>query len=293
MDIEDIELNCNLDFEPEIKNKYNHIIIDIFNNNCPDYYNNDNTDVQIIIALYYYSKKNIDKSINILLGAHNKGNLRATCTLGILYNILNDKENSIKFFTHGSDNNHILSSTNLAYEYLCQGQTDLFIYYNKNGLDKNDENALINLAIYYWNVEKKYNNAIDIFKNLFINNNYRAYYECAKLVKNINEKIEYLTQAIKIKPKKTYIDLLIKMTGDYERYILYKNNNINITKFINIDNAITIKYLENDMSKYSRCPICINFSNQKKELFTLKCNHSICNICIMKYCQKKCCICYA
>ena len=62
MDIEDIELYCNLDFETEIKNKYRNIIVDLFNNNCPDYYiNNEDLDIQILVGLYYFSKKDYDK----------------------------------------------------------------------------------------------------------------------------------------------------------------------------------------------------------------------------------------
>ena len=71
-----------------------------------------------------------------------------------------------------------------------------------------------------------------------------------------------------------------------------KKYNININKLINIDNSITIRYLENDISRYSRCPACNITSNIKTELFKLKCNHSLCYHCILKYCQNKCCICY-
>jgi len=90
--------------------------------------------------------------------------------------------------------------------------------------------------------------------------------------------------------------MLVLITGDYERCLLYKNNNININKFIKIDNAATIKYLENDISRYSRCPACYinnitsNY-NEKVELFKLKCNHSFCNNCIIKYCKNKCYLC--
>ena len=288
--IEEIELYNNLDFEQNIKEKYNNIIIDIFNNNCPDKYDNDNN-IQIISALYYYAHKDYNKAINLLLSSHNMDNLTATCSLGILYNILDEKDKSIKYLTYGADKNHILSATNLAYEYLCQGDFSLFLYYNKMGLDVNDENALINSIIYNWNIKKDYNLAINIFNK--ISNNYRACYEYAKLHKDIDEKKKYLIKAIQLKPKKAYIEMLIKHTGDYERYLLYKKNNININQLINIDNALTIKYLENDITKFSKCPICINNSSEKKELFKLKCNHSFCNNCIIKYSQKSCCICYA
>ncbi len=302
MDIYDIELHCNLDFDPRIKTKYKNIILDIFNNMCPDtYYRkndiNNNTDIMMIVALYHASKKEYVVAINILLEAYDMNyDNNISCTLGIIFNILNEKEESIKYFKLGADNNHILSATNLAYEYLSQGEIELFSYYNSIGLKENDENSRINYAIYLWNFKKYIESAEHLFNGLYINNNYRAYFEHAKLVSDINKKKELLLKAIKLKPKKTYINMLVLITGDYERCLLYKNNNININKFIKIDNAATIKYLENDISRYSRCPACYITSNitsnKKVELFKLKCNHSFCNDCIIKYCKNKCCLCY-
>ncbi len=294
MNLEEIELHCNFDFEPEIKHKYGDMILDIFNNMCPDNYNNYNNynmdpDIMIIIALYYISKKEYEKAIKLLLDAINFSNctnLRAICTLGILYNILNDKDKSIYYFKMSSDKGHVLSSTNLAYEYLSQGEFDLFFKYNLIGLDYNDDNALINQGIYLWNILKDYNKAIDIFKKL-INNNYRACYEYAKLVGNIEQKKELLIKAIKLKPKKSYIDMLKKITNDFERYELYKNYNIKTQIFKNYDNIeFNIKF---NISKFSRCPCCIK--SEKVELLTLKCNHSFCINCIKKYCNNKCCLC--
>ncbi len=297
--MDDIELYCNFDFEPEIKEKYSNIIIDIFNNNCPGkYYNNSmDADIMIIIALYDISKKDYESAIDMLLEAINRNSIaymRASCTLGILYNILNDKEQSIYYFKKGADDRHILSATNLAFEYLCQGEFDLFLKYNQIGLDnqtESTENALINQAIYFWNVLKKYNKAIDIF-NKIINTNYRACYEYAKLVGNIEQKKELLIKAIKLKPKICYINMLKKITNNFERYELYKNYNIKTESFQNYDNfEFNIKF---NISRFSRCPICINYktTSNKIELFTLKCNHSFCENCIKKYCKKNCCLCY-
>jgi hypothetical protein len=295
MDLEDIELYCNLDFDPDMKKKYENIIIDIFNNfnnMCHDNNNQDNPDIMVIVALYYISKKEFTIAINILLEAinNNYNNYNISCTLGIILNILNKKEDSIKYFKLGADNNHILSATNLAYEYLCQGNRDLYFYYNNIGFINNDENAQINKAIYLWTFKKDIISAEEIFNNL--SNNYRAYYEHAKLISDINKKKELLMKAIQLKPKKPYIDMLISLTGDYERNLLYKKYNININKLINIDNSITIRYLENDISRYSRCPTCCNNIKIKTELFKLKCNHSLCYNCIVKYCKNNCCICY-
>ena len=297
MDLEEIELNCNFDFEREIKKKYGNIIIDIFNNSCPDKYINNNIDIDmmIIIALYYIYNKDYDNAIEILIEAinNNQNNftwVKASCTLGVLYNILDDKIKSIKYFKLGADEGHILSSTNLAFEYLCQGEFDLFFKYNKIGLDNqtegSDENALINEGIYLWNVLKKHKDASNIFDKL-IDTNYRACFEYAKLVNNLYIKKELLMKAIKLKPKKTYIDMLKRLTCDFERYELYKNYNIKQDTLKNYDNfEFNIKF---NITRYSRCPICIN--NEKVELFTLKCDHSFCSSCIKKYCNKKCALC--
>ncbi len=292
MDLDAIELYCNFDFEPEIKEKYGDMILDIFNNMCPGNYYSNNTDdnMMIIIALYDISKKDYQNAIEMLEEAIKRHSLRASCTLGILYNILDDNEKSIYYFKLGADVGHMLSSTNLAFEYLCQGEFDLFMKYNKIGLNCNDENALINEGIYLWNIVKNYNKATDIF-NKMIDTNYRACYEYAKLVGNIKQKIELLTKAIKLKPKKSYIDMLKKITNDFERYELYKKHDINTHTFKNYDNfEFNIKF---NISNFSRCPVCYNKKSDKVELFTLKCNHSFCSNCIKKYSQKNCCLCYS
>ncbi len=299
MDLDAIELYCNFDFEPEIKEKYSDMIIDVFNNMCPGaYYNNNiDTNMMIIIALYDITKKDYKNAIDILEEAiqRSKTNspeyFRTYCTLGILYNILDDKDKSIHCFKIGADEGHLQSSTNLAYEYLCQGEFDLFFIYNQIGLEHNDDNALINRGIYLWTVVKDYNGASEILKYLINNNNYRACYEYAKLVGNINQKIEYLLKAIKLKPKRTYIDMLKKFTNEFERYELYKRHDIKTDIFKNYDNfEFNIKF---NISKFSRCPSCYKDAQKshKVELYTLKCNHSFCSNCIKKYCKNKCCLC--
>ncbi len=291
MDLDAIELYCNFDFELEIKEKYGDMILDIFNNMCPGNYYSNNMDenMMIIIALYDISKKEYENAIEILEEAIKRNSVKAMCTLGILYNILNDKDKSIYYFKLGYEHGHLLSTTNLAYEYLCQGDFDLFFKYNKIGLDCNDENALINEGIYLWNVVKNYNKATLVFNKL-INTNYRACFEYAKLVGNSEQKKELLIKAIKLKPKKTYIDMLKKITNNFERYELYKKHDIKTHTFQNYDNfEFNIKF---NISNFSRCPACFKLGSEKIELFTLKCKHSFCSNCIKKYCTKYCCICY-
>jgi hypothetical protein len=283
--IEEIEFDNNLDFKDEIKIKYNNIIIEIFNGSNK-YINTINTELQIILGLYYIKTKNYDKAYNILLFAHNIGDLDATCTLAIFYHTYrNNRQKAIEYFKYAADRGHTLAANNLAFEYLSIGEFDLFFKYNDIDNNMNNENALINHGIYLYNVLKDYDNSEECF-NI---NNYRAYFEYSKLVPNIEYKKQLLIKAIKLKPKKIYIDMLKKITDDFERNELYKKNNINTNIFKNYDNNQF--NITNNLNRFNRCPICINNNNYKIELITLKCNHSFCNDCIKKYCKKKCCIC--
>ena len=83
--------------------------------------------------------------------------------------------------------------------------------------------------------------------------------------------------------------MLKKITYSFERYELYKNYNIKTDIFKNYDNIeFNIKF---NMTRFSRCPVCIDNNYDKIELFTLKCNHSFCCNCIKTYCKNKCCLC--
>ncbi len=283
--IEEIEFENNLDFTKDNIKKYHNNIIDIFNNS------NINNDMNIIFALYYLSINDYDKANDILLKLHNSGDLDATCTLAIFHHVYNnDKNKAMEYFKFASNKGHLLSSFNLAFEYLCDGEFELFLHYNDIENNMNNGYALINHAIYLWNIKKDYINSEKYFKIAFNNYyNYRAYFEYAKLIKNIDIKKELLIKAIKLKPKKIYIDMLKKITDDFERYELYKKNDIN-SKFIYNYDRFQFNII-NNLSRFSRCPCCININDYKMELTTLKCNHSFCNDCIKKYCKKKCCIC--
>jgi hypothetical protein len=289
--IEEIEFENNLDFQDEIINKYHNIIIDIFNKNYNKYSNIYDNNINVILALYNISINEYNKANELLLFTHDIGSLDATCTLGIFnHTYYNDKNKAIYYFKYAADKGHLLSSFNLAFEYLCNGEFELFLKYNNIENHMNDGFALLNHAIYLWTVKKDYVDSEKYFKIAFNNYyNYRAYFEYSKLINNIELKKELLIKAIKLKPKKIYIDMLKKITNDFERFELYKNYDINSKSVYNYDkfqfNII------NNLSRYSRCPCCININDYKIELITLKCNHSFCINCIKKYCKKECCIC--
>jgi hypothetical protein len=281
--IPQIEFDFNLDFRPEIANIYEYIIIEIFNGS-DNYNNTTNSEIQTLLGIYYNMQNDHSKAFDYFYFAHLSGDLDATCTLAVFYYIYEkDKEKALLYFKHAADEGNILSSINLAYEYLLQGKIDLFLKYNQIGLDDNHEISLINQGLYYWIIIKDYNIANDLFNKAFKKNSSRAYFEYSKLINDIEIKKDYLLKAIKIKPKKIYIDCLKKLTNSFERYELYKKYNINTDIFINYDSDII-----NIKNKYNKCPLCIN----KKDLFVLKCNHSFCNDCIKKYNNDKCCICF-
>jgi hypothetical protein len=289
LNIEQIEFDYNLDFKQEIIDKYENNIIDIFNNNHQIYTNINNNEIKIILALYYISINDYNKGRELLLILHNMGDMDATCTLGIFYHTCyNDKKTAMEYFKNSADRGHLLSSLNLAFEYLCDGEFELFLKYNNIENNMNDGFSLINHAIYLWNIKKDYINSEKYFKIAFNEyNNYRAYFEYSKLINDIEIKKELLIKAINLKPKKIYIDMLKKYTNNFERYELYKTYDINTNVFKNYD-SLQFNII-NNLSRYTICPCCIN--NYKIELITLKCNHSFCNDCIKKYCNKKCCIC--
>lgn len=291
LSVEEIEFENNLDFKDEFINKYHNIIIDIFNKNYNKYINSNDDNINIILALYYISTYDYNKAYELLTFIHISGNLDGTCTLGIFYHTYyNDKNVAMEYFKIAADRGHLLSSLNLAFEYLCNGEFELFLKYNNINNNMNDGFALINHAIYLWNIKKDYVNSEKFFKIAFYNYyNYRAYFEYSKLISNIELKKELLIKAIKLKPKKIYIDMLKKITDDFERFELYKNYNINSKSVYNYD-KLQFNII-NNLSRYSRCPCCINNNNYKMELIVLKCNHSFCINCIKKYCKKKCCIC--
>ena len=84
--------------------------------------------------------------------------------------------------------------------------------------------------------------------------------------------------------------MLKKITSDFDRYELYEKHNIKTQTFKNYDKfEFNIKF---NISRFSRCPICIKKNTHKIELFTLKCNHSFCSNCIKKHCSKTCSLCY-
>jgi hypothetical protein len=279
-----IEYINNYDFKPEIIDKYSDIIIDIFNKNINQYINNKDDDIQIILALYYFSINEYNLGEDILIKLHNKDNYNASCSLGVYYkSILNNNEKAIYYFMQAAEAKHIDALMNLAYYYLTNNNIDEFNKYNKLSNDYDHELYNINMALFNWFIDMKKNVAMTYFNKLFEMKSYRGYYLYATLTINIKDKIKYLMLAIFIKPKKIYIDCLKEYTSNFERYVLYNEYNIDVKLYSMIENIKVI---------YNMCPLCL--INTK--LIQLKCFHSICITCIKKYniyILNKCVMCYS
>ncbi len=288
--IEEIEFQYDLDFREEIVKKYHDIIISIFNHNDNDNhsdyhsdYQND-YDIQIIYALYYLTNNNINKGKEILLNLHNNNYYDATCTLVVYLKKNNHYDPLImEYLTHAANNNHVISSINLGFEYFVKGDFENFIRYTKIGLENEIDMAYINMGIYHNNITK-YDKISDYFFEKALNmKTHRSYYYYYYYK---TKKIEHLIQAIKIKLKKMYIEELIKNTTISERYILCKDYYINTTNYAKYDPSINIYIFNQRLFNY--CPLHID---EKIELLQLKCEHSFCIECINKICKKKCPIC--
>jgi len=273
----EIENEYNLEFRQEFYNKYHDIILNIFNNTNNTSINTDDSDIQIINGLYHIAHNDFELGKTLLLNEINNNNLNAMCVLGVYYKLYekNDKE-SMKFFKIAADKGHVFSSVNLAFEYFLIGDFDNFKKYINIGIFNNDEYSYILMGLYSNNILKNSDEALIFFKKAFNINSHRAYYEYSKILKNNEERIEFILKAIQLKPKKIYIDMLNRFLKTCE------------------NNYTRINYLENNLSRFSRCPICLlndNKLNHKKELLFLKCNHSFCIDCIKTRCKNKCPIC--
>jgi hypothetical protein len=281
--VDDIEYEYNLDFLPEITNKYNTEIIDIFNGDLSNYsiYEINHPEIIIILAIYYNCNNNKERAINILI---NIGNYpRALCTLGVLYK-QNDDIKSIECFIKAADMGDKNAINNLAYQYYLMNNIEQFFHYN-NLLD--DDKKLVNLALFELNINHDYQKGLEYIKEACNYNSFRAYYIYAHdfLNKNnINIFYENLFNGFKLKPRKQYIDLLIKNTTPELRVYLCYKYNYSIELFRKYDNSI-LKDITCEIIKDKVCPVCLN----KNINIKLKCLHSFCESCFIHH--KKCILC--
>jgi hypothetical protein len=283
--VDDIEYNFNLVFLPEIRNKYNDEIIQIFNDDLSNYsvYEINDHEINIIVAIYYNCKGNLEKAINILLGINHYP--RALCTLGVFYKKNND-DKSLECFINAANMGDINAVNNLAYQYYLSNNISMFHQYN-NLLD--DEKKSINLALYELNINHNYTKGVEYIKKAFEYNSYRAYYIYAMDfiagdINNIDEFYKHLFIGIKLKPMIKYIQHFINTTSTELRFLLCHKFDYPIESFSKYDNSIS--NVSCRILKDKTCPVCLS----KKELnIKLSCNHLFCDLCLMKH--KKCIMC--
>ncbi len=272
--VEEIEFKYNLEYTNEIKNKYGDIIIKIFNHENID--NDTDPQIKIIKAHYYIGNNAPFKGEQLLLELVDQNNVDGIYNLALYYYINEEYDKTMEYLKKGTDLNHINSSINLAYLYYIYKDYENFHKYNKIGIDNNNSMALIYNALYIWHVKKDEKTAILILEQI---HNCEAYFTIAKLLNENNSLahryiiITNCINALKLKIKPVYINLLSEHTTTLQRYCLYKENNININlDIIKIDNY---------------CPMCLKYKN----LIQLICKHSICMDCIKKTNFNKCLIC--
>ncbi len=284
--IEDIEYEYNLEFLPEIKDKYFCDIFNIFNNEISIYNDITDPEINILLAIYYNCMSNKERAINILICIDYYP--RALCTLGVIYSSM-DTEMSLNFLIKAANMGDSNAINNLAYQYYLLNDVDKFHHYN-NLLE--DEKKFINLALFEYKKNNNYNAGLEYIIKACNYNNHRAYYIYAIdfLSKNSNDNsfFEYLFKAFKIKPKKQYVEAFISETTPELRFLLFNTIgnkcNFPIELFIKYDDKLN--NLECQILKNKKCPVCL----LKEDInIKLKCHHSFCESCFIKH--KKCILC--
>ncbi len=284
--VDDIEYQYNLNFLPEIKNKYNDDIINIFNGDLSNYsiYETNDPEINIILAIYYSNTDNRQRAYNILININEYP--RALCTLGVMYNQNNyTTDETLECFIKAYELGEKTAIYNLAYQYYLMNDINNFNKYN-NMLD--DESKFINLALFELNMNHNYDKGLEYIKKACVSNNYRAYYIYAYdfLKNNIGDEFyKNLFLGFKIKPKKQYIEFFIKNTTPELRYLLCYKYDYPIEEMCKYDNLLSQDIIKFQIIKDKVCPVCLIKTLNIK----LKCNHSFCESCIINY--KKCILC--
>ncbi len=285
INIDEIEYKYNLEFISDVRNKYHNDIITIFNDDLSNYsmIEINDPEINIILAIYYNTKGNTERAINILIGVGDYP--RALCTLGILYKQSNN-DKSLECFKKAANMGDKNAINNLAFQYYLMRNIDMFEFYN-NMLE--DDNKYINLALFELNINNNYNIALEYIikacsKTSILN--HRAYYIYANdflLNNNNNEYYKNLFLGFKIKPKKQHIETLIKNTIPEFRYLLCHKYDYPIELFGKYDESILNLNCQIIINKV--CPVCLNKDTNIK----LKCMHTFCESCMIKH--KKCILC--
>ncbi len=215
-------------------------------------------------------------------------NSRALCTLGVIYKCENDDVNSIDFLQKSADLGNEDAINNLAYEYYLMNNEEMFYKYNNLN---NIESKLINFALFELNIKNNFVDGEKYIKEAIKYNNHRAYYIYATLFvkdKKSSEFYKYIFNSLKLKLKKQYIEYLINNSTPKIRFLLCHKYDFPIELFSKYDESIlTLQSADISIIKnYITCPVCLNKYNLN---IKLKCHHSFCELCFIKY--EKCILC--
>lgn len=189
---------------------------------------------------------------------------------------------------------------NLGYYYIdIEKKYDLGKDYYLKGIDLDNTHSMNNLGLYYYNIENNYELAKKYFLMAVDKNLPEAYNNMGLYYYEIDNNIEvarlYFIEALcqNIDNPESVKNNLKNITSPLERYILYKQNSINITEeddkeFNNDDYVLIFKNRLNNFSKFMECCICLtDYTN-----IPLECTHYICVDCYPKILiSQKCPIC--
>ena len=225
--------------------------------------------------------------------------------LAIFHQFFTFKNNLIKKYYNLCLKNNINKGdclNNLGYYYITQEKNyDLGKKYYNDSIELNNIHAMNNLGMYYYSIEKNYIEAKKYYQMACDNSLPEAYNNLGLYYYEIDNNIDiakmYFVEALyllnnDISANQIKDNLKIICTP-IERYILYQQNNIIITKeedeeFNKDKNVIIFKNRFNLFAKIMECCICLNeYSN-----IPLECTHYICIDCYPKIIKSnKCPLC--
>ena len=196
-----------------------------------------------------------------------------------------------KYYLMAIEKGNSVAMNNLAIYYKeIEKDYDNMKKYYLMAIDKDNSNAMYNLGDYYEEIEKNYDNMKKYYLMAIEKgdsnamNNLAIYYE--NIEKNYDESKKYYLMAIK-KGGSDAINNLKNITSPLERYILYNEHNISFDEELTKDIHIYNNKLK--ISKNDSCGICLE---NNKQCILLNCFfHYICTNCYIQLYDKSCSFC--
>jgi tetratricopeptide (TPR) repeat protein len=207
-----------------------------------------------------------------------------------------------KSYTLALKNNiHIMDIYNNLgyYNVFIKNNYDIGVDYYNKAINLGSVHAMNNLGLYYYNIEQNFDNAKKYFEMAIDNNLPEAYNNIGiyyyQIEKNIDIAKLYFIEALcnNINNIESVKNNLSNILRPLERYILYRQNSIDITQddeneFNNDESILIFKNRLNVFDKFMECNICfVDYTN-----IPLECTHYVCVSCYPKILMSgKCPIC--